>query len=199
MNYTLATVHQTISCIMAAKPLDIIVGQPTTETMDNMTKQMAQMFAPDKTTAWGGLPRSLAHVLDNVDYVSITELRITSTTPVTQPAAINAGITDTSTPLKILTFLEDTKKLQKEFDLQEAVINIGVQCIINCVEEQYIKKLNEEYFGYASCSIKIILNHPHSNWCKVMIQEHTNASKASFQVWVPSITHVITFSWQLKK
>jgi hypothetical protein len=37
MNYTSATgssVHQTVSLIMSAKPLDIIVGQPTTETMN---------------------------------------------------------------------------------------------------------------------------------------------------------------------
>jgi hypothetical protein len=56
-------------------------------------------------------------------------MRITSTTPVNQPDAINKGITATSTPLEILTLQEETKKLQKEFDLQEAVTNIGVQRI----------------------------------------------------------------------
>jgi len=30
------------------------------------------------------------------------------------------------------------------------VTNIGEQCIINSVEEQYIEELNEEYFGYAN-------------------------------------------------
>jgi hypothetical protein len=54
MNYTSASgssVHQTVSLIMAAKPLDIIVGQPTTDTMNKMVEQMAQMVAPVKTTA----------------------------------------------------------------------------------------------------------------------------------------------------
>jgi hypothetical protein len=54
MNYTSAIgslVHQTVSLIMAAKPLDIIVGQPTTETMNKMVEQIAQMVAPIKTTA----------------------------------------------------------------------------------------------------------------------------------------------------
>jgi hypothetical protein len=60
------------------------------------------------------------------------------------------------------------KKLQKEFDLLEAVINIGIQCINDCIEEQYIKELNKENFGYTNCSIKTILNHLRSNWCKVM-------------------------------
>jgi hypothetical protein len=48
MNYTLATgssVHQTVSLIMAAKPLDIILGQPTMDTMNKMVEQIAQMIA----------------------------------------------------------------------------------------------------------------------------------------------------------
>ncbi len=144
---------------MAAKPLDVIIGQPTTETMNKMVEQMAQMVAPIKTTTWGGRHGSLALVLNNADYSSITKARVTSTRPVSQPDTINKGITATSTPLKILTFQEETKKLRKEFDLQEAVTNIGVQRIINSVKEQYIKELSEEYFGYANNTIKSVLHH----------------------------------------
>ena len=56
MNYRLATgsfVHQTVSLSMAAKPLDIIIGQPTTDTMHKMVEKMAQIIALIKTTAWG--------------------------------------------------------------------------------------------------------------------------------------------------
>jgi hypothetical protein len=69
MKYSSATglsVHQTVALIMSEKLLDIIVSQPTTESMDRMTEQMAQMVAPVKTTAWGGLHGSLALVLDDV-------------------------------------------------------------------------------------------------------------------------------------
>jgi hypothetical protein len=58
MNYSSAgglSIHATVNLIMAAKPLNIIVGQPTTKSMDWMMEQMAQMVAPVKTTAWGGL------------------------------------------------------------------------------------------------------------------------------------------------
>ncbi len=58
MNYSSATglsVHQTDALIMLAKLLDFIGGQPTTESMDRMTEQMAQMVAPAKTTTWSGL------------------------------------------------------------------------------------------------------------------------------------------------
>ena len=57
---------------MSTKPLDGIVGQPTTETMNWMTEQMAQMVAPVKTIAWGGLHSLLALVLDDADFVLIT-------------------------------------------------------------------------------------------------------------------------------
>jgi hypothetical protein len=162
MNYTLATsssIHQMVSLIIVAKPLDVIVRQLTIETMNKMVEQMAQMVDPIKTTAWGGCHGSLAFVLEDTDYSSITKACIISTKPVTQPDAINKGITATSTPLKILTFQEETKKLQKEFDLQEAVTNIGVQCIIDSIEEQYIEELNKEYFGYANNTIKNVLHH----------------------------------------
>jgi hypothetical protein len=184
---------------MAAKPLDVIVGQPTTETMNKMVEQMAQMVAPVKITAWGGCHGSLALVLDDTDYSSITKARITSTKPVTQPDAINKDITATSSPLEILTFQEETKKLQKEFDLQEAVTNIGIQRIINSIEEQYNEELNKEYFRYANNTIKNVLHHLRTNWCKVMTRECTIATKAFYQAWVPNMTHIITFGWQLNK
>jgi hypothetical protein len=68
MNYTSATgssIHQTASLIMVAKPLDIIIAQPTTETMNKMVEQMAQMVAPVKTTAWGGCHGSGALIIYN--------------------------------------------------------------------------------------------------------------------------------------
>jgi hypothetical protein len=184
---------------MAAKPLNVIVGQPTTETMSKMVEKMAHMVALVKTTAWGGCHGSLALVLDDTDYLSITKVKITSTTPVNQPDTINKSITATSTPLEILTFQEKTKKRQKEFDMQEAVTNFSVQRIINSVEEQYIKELNEEYFGYTNSTIKSVLHHLRTNWCKVMTRECTDATKAFYQAWVPNMTHIITFGRQLNK
>jgi hypothetical protein len=167
MNCTLAvgsSIYQTVSLIMLAKPLDVIVRQPTTKSMNKMTEQMAQMVAPVKTTAWGGRHGLLALVLDDTDYKSITKSTTQTTALVTQPDAVNQGITDQSTQLEILTLQAETKTLQKEFDQQEAVINIGVQRIIDCIEEQYVEELNEEYFGYANSTIKLVLHHLCTKW-----------------------------------
>ncbi len=86
MNYTLAvgsTVHQMVSLISSAKPLDVIIGQPTTKSMNKMMKQMAQMVAPVKMTTWGSQHGSLALVLDDTDYKSITKLTTQTTALVT--------------------------------------------------------------------------------------------------------------------
>ncbi len=87
---------------MVAKPLDTIVGQPTTESMDRMTEQMAQMVAPVKTTAWGRLHGSLALVLDDVDYVTVTSRAVTSTARLVQPPAVNPAIEDNITQCELL-------------------------------------------------------------------------------------------------
>ncbi len=78
---------------MVAKHLDVIIRQPNTETINKMVEQMAEMVAPVKTTACGGCHGSLALVLDNVDYSSITKASVTSTTPVTQPDDIVSLLT----------------------------------------------------------------------------------------------------------
>jgi hypothetical protein len=202
MNYTLAagsSVHQMVSLIMSGKPLNVIVGQPTTKSMNKMMEQMAQMVAPVKMTAWGGRHGSLPLVLDDTDYKSITKSTTQTTALVTQPDAINQGITNQSTPFEILTLQAETNTLQKEFDLQEAVINIRVQHIIDCDKEQYVKELNEEYFGYANSTIKSVLYHLRMKWCKIMTRECTDATDAFYQAWVPSMTHIITFRCQLYK
>jgi hypothetical protein len=184
---------------MSAKPLNVIVGQPTTKSMDRLMEQMAKMVAPVKTTAWGGLHGSLALVLDNVNYARVTKNIVTSSAPLSKPTTINPKINKLSNPNEILTLQEEMQTLQKEFKLQEAVTTIGVQRITDSVEEQYVKKLNKDYFGYANQTIKMLLTHLRTKWCKVTTKERTNATEAFYQAWVPSTAHIITFSCQLDK
>jgi hypothetical protein len=203
MNYSSAggsSVHVTVNLIMAAKPLNtIIVGQPTTNSMDRMTEKMVQMVTPIKTTAWGRLHGSLALVLDDVDYASVTCRAVTSTTHLVEPPVVNLAIKDDTPQRKLLRLQADMKNIQKAFDLQEAVTSIGVQRIIDSIEEQYLEELYEDYFGYTNQTIKSLFEHLHTNWCKVMTKERMDATKAFYHAWVPSSTHVITFGHQLTK
>jgi hypothetical protein len=110
MNYSLATgsfVHQTVSLLMSTKPFDLIVGQPTTKTMNRMTEQMAQMVAPVKTTAWDGLHGLLALILDDADYALITNNVIKMADAFIKPVSINPKINDKLSPYKILTLQDE--------------------------------------------------------------------------------------------
>jgi hypothetical protein len=202
MSYSSATgssIHQTVALIILANPLNIIIGQPTTESMDRMTEQMAQMIAPIKTTAWDGLHGSLAFVLDNADYATVTKNIDTLLAPPSKLTRINPKINELSNPYAILTLQEEMRTLLKEFELQEAVATIGVQRITDSIKEQHVKELNKDYFGYANQIIKKLLTHLCMNWCKVMTKKRTNATEAFYQAWVPSTTHIITFGCQLNK
>jgi hypothetical protein len=184
---------------MLAKPLNVIVDQPTTKSMDRMTEHIAQMVAPVKTTAWGGLHGSMALVLDNTDYAMVTKNIVTSLAPLSKLTMINPRINELSHPYAILTLKEEMETLLKEFEFQEAGTTIGVQRIIDSVKEEYAKELNKDYFGYNNQTIKTLLTHLCTNWCKVMTKELANATKAFYQAWVPSTTHIITFGRQLNK
>jgi hypothetical protein len=55
---------------------------------------MAQIVAPIKTTAWGGLHGLLALVLDDVDYATVTCQAVNLTDHLVQPLAVNPAIDD---------------------------------------------------------------------------------------------------------
>jgi hypothetical protein len=120
-------------------------------------EQMAQIVAPSKTASRGGPHGSLALVLDKVNYATVTRWAITSINHLVQPPAVNPAIKDNTPQRKLLCLQVNTKILQKAFNLQEAVTKIGVQRIIDSVEEQYVKELNKDYFGYANQTIKSLL------------------------------------------
>jgi hypothetical protein len=95
-------VHQTVALIMSANLLNVIVVQPTTDSMDRMMEQMAQMVAPFKTATWGGLPESLALVLDDTDYGTIIKIIVTLLAPLNKPTTISPRINKLSSPFEIL-------------------------------------------------------------------------------------------------
>ena len=46
------TIREMVRNIMEAKPLNVIVGQPTNKKINTMTGKMNKMVAAIKTTAW---------------------------------------------------------------------------------------------------------------------------------------------------
>ena len=72
-----------------------------------MMEQMAQMVAPVKTTAWGGLHGSLALVLDDAEYALITKNVIKTVDALIKPVSINPKIDNKSSPYEILTLQDE--------------------------------------------------------------------------------------------
>jgi hypothetical protein len=129
----------------------------------------------------------------------VTKNIVILSAPLSKLTTINPKINELSNPYAILTLQENMKTLLKDFELQEAVTTIRVQCIINSIKEQYVEELNKDFFGFANQTIKMLLTHRHTKWYKIMTKEHTNATEAFYQAWVPSTTHIITFGCQLDK
>jgi hypothetical protein len=61
---------------------------------------MAQMVASVKSTAWGSLHGSLALVLDDKDYATVTKNIVTLSSLLSKPTMINPKSTNYSTPMK---------------------------------------------------------------------------------------------------
>jgi hypothetical protein len=75
------------------------------------------MVAPVKTTAWGGLHGSLALVLDDADYATVTRNTVTLAASLSKLTRINKKINKLSTPYEILTLQEEMNTLQEAFAL----------------------------------------------------------------------------------
>jgi hypothetical protein len=76
------------------------------------------MVAPVKTTAWGGLHKSLALILNDADYATVTKNIVTSSAPLIKLTTINPKINKQSTHHEILTLQKEIKTLQNEFQLR---------------------------------------------------------------------------------
>jgi hypothetical protein len=81
--------------------------------MDRVMEKIAQMFAPVKTTTWGGLHGSLALILDDADYATVTKNIVTLAAPLSKPTTIYPKINGLSTPYDIQTLQKEMKTLQK--------------------------------------------------------------------------------------
>jgi hypothetical protein len=109
MNYSSTTgssVHHAVALIMSAKPLNVIVRQYTTKSMDRIMEQIAQVVTPVKTTSWGGLHGSLALVLNDADYAMVTMNIVTLLALLYKPTMINPKINELSNSCAILTLQE---------------------------------------------------------------------------------------------
>ena len=92
-----ATVYEAVRAIVSPLPLDKIVGQPTTSTVNHLRQQIAKIAAAVKTTSWGGRHGHLSLVLNDAEYRTVTGNPDITIDRLTTPPIVAAGLTNTTT------------------------------------------------------------------------------------------------------
>ena len=85
------------------------------------------------------------------------------------------GLSATSTPYEILTTQETNHANKKAYENQQAVNKIGVEQIVESVEEKYAEQKNGEHFRYANKTINSMLLHIRTTWYKLFTKEKSDA------------------------
>jgi hypothetical protein len=91
-----AAVYEVVRSIIAPLPLDKIIGQPTTSTVNHLQQQIATIAAAVKTTSWGGRHGHLALVLTGTEYRRVTGNPDSDVERLPSPPIVAAGLTDTT-------------------------------------------------------------------------------------------------------
>ena len=101
---------------------------------------------------------------------------------------INAG---TST-FEQLALKSDQDALWIEWWIKIACLNVGVKIIVASVGAQYLEELEEDFTGYPNCTIRDLIDHLHTSWCKILNREKIDAKAALHKPWADTHDHHIT-------
>ena len=194
-----ATVHEAVRAIVSPLPLDKIVGQPTTSTVNHLRQQIAKIAAAVKTTSWGGRHGHLALVLTDAEYRTVTGNPDITIARLPTPPIVAAGLTNTTTLTNRASITGLHNLACQEFWKQEAVDALIVDKIVrDAVDPTYIEELEDDYVGYSGQTIKTIVQHLRTEWCIVTTLEKKQAAQA-FHVQWDFTSHITKFARELDK
>ena len=185
-----------VKSIMEETTIDRIVGQPTTETVDNMEIQCAEMCASVETTEWGGKHRHLAMAIDESDYGPLSGDANFHYRPLRNPGNVDPTIDENTSEFETLTKQAAQAIKIKEWRTSEAVESIGVKRIIANVESQYIEEIKEDFIGYNNATIHSMFQHLRDEWCIVTTGEKKSGKAMFYEPW-NQVDHITTYHRRL--
>jgi hypothetical protein len=159
MTNTTQSVRKEVKSIMEETTIDRIVGQPTTETVDNLEIQCAEMCASVETTEWGGEHGHLAMAIDETDYRPLSNIANFHYIKLTNPGNVHPNIDEDTTEFETLTIQAAHAIKIKEWRTSDAVEAIGVKRIVANVEHQYLEEIKEDFVGYNNATIHSMIGH----------------------------------------
>ena len=65
-----AAIREAIRAQLSELPLDRIIGQPTTTTVNHLKQQLAKMASAVKTSNWGGSHGHLPLVISDTEFIT---------------------------------------------------------------------------------------------------------------------------------
>ena len=92
-----ASVYEAVRAIITPLPLDKIIGQPKTSTVNHLRQQIAKIAAAVKTTSWGGRHGHVALVLTDAEYRSVTGNPDIVVDHLPTPPIVSTGLTNNTT------------------------------------------------------------------------------------------------------
>ena len=143
--------------------MDRLYSHPNTENFDYLKEQLAKACAAVHTTAWRGqhgcLPLALiASALDRATNGMLTSSKL----PL--PDKINEEIYYLTSAFNQLGLKGYQDSLWIERWTKIACLNVGVKIIVASVGAQYLEKLEEDFTGYANCTIRDLIDHLRTSW-----------------------------------
>ena len=172
---SIAAIRKMVQKSILAKPIDKMVGHPSTTSHKNLVNQLAQAAGDIESKEWGGNHGTIALVLEDEPYQTLTGDPNLLTAWQDMPNAVHPDIDARTSKFELLTLQEDQKLIITEYQQQVAVNNTLKECLIKAVDEQYIEELKKDYIGYANETTKTILAHIKTTWCKVTTHEKRKA------------------------
>eukprot|EP00804_Cyclotella_cryptica_P025462 CCRYP_017206-RA/>CCRYP_017206-RA protein AED:0.39 eAED:0.39 QI:0/0/0/1/0/0/2/0/405 len=173
-----ATVYEAVRVIVTPLPLDKIVGQPTTSTVNHLRQQIAKIAAAVKTTSWGGRHGHLALVLTDDEYCTVTG------NPDITSDRLRSLLQASRTPPRSRTELRSractTSRAKSSGSKKPSTL-----------DPTYVEELDDDYVGYSGQTIKSI-------WCIVTTLEKKQAAQA-FHVQWDFTSHITKFARELNK
>eukprot|EP00804_Cyclotella_cryptica_P012202 CCRYP_009878-RA/>CCRYP_009878-RA protein AED:0.62 eAED:0.37 QI:0/0/0/0.5/1/1/2/0/403 len=194
-----ATVYEAVQTIISPLPLDKIVGQTTTSTVNHLRQQIAKIAAAVKTTSWGGHHGHLALVLTDAEYRTVTGNPDITIDRLPMPPIVEAGLTNTTMLTNRASITGLHNLACEEFWKQEAVDALIVDKLMReAVNPTYAEELEDDYVGYSGQTIKTIAQHLRTEWCIVTTLKKKQAAQA-FHVQWDFTSHITKFAHELDK
>ena len=196
---TEASVREAVRAIIAAHPLDKIIGQPTNTTVNLLKRQAAKLAAAMNTTKLEGRHGHHALVIDQAEYRTVTGIAAATVTRLVAPPLIPVGLVNNMTITDRTRITAQHAIENQEYWKQEAVDAITVERIVNeVVDPTYVEELEDDYVGYSSQTIKTLIAHLVTEWCTVTTLEKKQALAAFNMQW-DFTSHITKFARELDK